>query len=184
MNDFMHWLLFSSPTYVRDKNYKVLHFDCLFSQYFTEWSIPKERGGIFIKKLRERILSQGLSVHGPIEIRFVKGDNFYLSPYYKQDSMVVNIVMFRPYGKNPPDHDQYFKMFEDLAISFGGRPHWAKKHTMSPDFFKSAYPKFDEFLAIRQKLDPFNMFVNHYVERHILGSAPIKGGYLDHIIST
>ena len=24
MNDFMHWLLFSSPTYVRDKNYKVM----------------------------------------------------------------------------------------------------------------------------------------------------------------
>ena len=55
---------------------------------------------------------------------------------------------------------------------------------MSPDFFKSAYPKFDEFLAIRQKLDPFNMFVNHYVERHILGSTPIKGGYLDDTIST
>lgn len=179
LNRFLRWLLFRSPTYVRDKNYKVLHFDCLFSQYVTEWAIPKECGGIFIKKLRDKIVTEGLKVHSPIEIRFVKGDNFYLSPYYKQDSMTVNIVMFRPFGKNPPDHDKYFKMFEELAMSFGGRPHWAKKHTMNPEFFQSVYPKFGDFLAIRQKLDSSNLFVNDYVERHILGSAPIKSGYLD-----
>ena len=50
-----------------------------------------------------------------------------------------------------------------------GRPHWGKVHTRQADGLAPLYPRFDEFLAMRERLDPDRVFTNGYLRR-VLGS--------------
>lgn len=56
-------------------------------------------------------------------------------------------------------------------ISLEGRPHWGKIHYQSTNHFRKLYPKWDEFLTIRNSLDPKYMFINDYLERIFFDEA-------------
>jgi L-gulonolactone oxidase len=62
-------------------NNEVFNFDCLFKQYVCEWCLPIEMAETAIKKMRHVVDNEN-STHFPIEIRFSKGDNIWLSPCY------------------------------------------------------------------------------------------------------
>jgi FAD/FMN-containing dehydrogenase len=50
-----------------------------------------------------------------------------------------------------------------VAISLhqnAGRPHWGKKHTLRAAELKPLYPKWDDFLACRRRVDPDGVFLN------------------------
>jgi FAD/FMN-containing dehydrogenase len=49
-----------------------------------------------------------------------------------------------------------------------GRPHWGKLHTRTAADLAPAYPRFGEFLALRDRLDPDRVFANAYLRR-VLG---------------
>jgi FAD/FMN-containing dehydrogenase len=63
------------------------------------------------------------------------------------------------------DNKRYFEDLEDLFVDFGGRPHWGKIHTRDAAFFRSAYPKFDDFLQVRAKHDPSGVFLNDHLKK-------------------
>ena len=50
----------------------------------------------------------------------------------------------------------------------GGRT-GGKMHTRDAESLRQTYPKFDEFLAIRNRLDPDRVFANPYLDR-VLGA--------------
>ncbi len=50
----------------------------------------------------------------------------------------------------------------------GGRPHWGKLHTRDAAYLSEAYPRFAEFTALRDRLDPDRLFANDYLRR-VLG---------------
>ncbi len=49
-----------------------------------------------------------------------------------------------------------------------GRPHWGKLHTRDAAYLADAYPRFGEFTAVRERLDPERRFANAYLRR-VLG---------------
>ena len=51
---------------------------------------------------------------------------------------------------------------------FGGRPHWGKMHFQDAASLTRLYPRFGDFLAVRDRLDPDRVFTNSYLER-VLG---------------
>lgn len=118
--------------------------------------------------------------HFPIEVRFVKKDDIYLSPAFGRNSTFINIIMYRPYGKDVP-FEKYWNKYEEIMKAAGGRPHWAKvriqlvfsdfnficfqAHRETAKDFIKMYPRFEEWKAIRKRLDPDNMFMNLYLER-------------------
>jgi len=53
-------------------------------------------------------------------------------------------------------------------LDHDGRPHWGKLHTRDADWFREAYPRFGDFLAVRDRLDPERRFANAYL-RQVLG---------------
>lgn len=59
----------------------------------------------------------------------------------------------------------YFDAMEEVFQHHGGRPHWGKMHNMTSDKLRTAYPKFNDFLSVRSKLDPDEMLVNGYLRR-------------------
>ena len=111
----MFWATQSKPIERVDDSVKVFNFDCLFSQYVNEWSIPWSRTAEALRALDHFIESGSvkdnkeqdksattkakkeapLNVHFPIEIRFVKKDDVWLSPAYGVDSCYIGIIMYR-----------------------------------------------------------------------------------------
>ena len=152
--------------------------DCLFSQWVDEWAIPIQKGpetllelDKFFHKDSSCIIpfsSQDVYVHSPIEIRAVKSDNnTFLSQSYGRDAVYIGAIMYRPFHLNT-EHEEYFKAYEWLMNKFEGRPHWAKKHFLSKEELRQKYPKFDQWLKNRQRLDPDGMFLSDYLKRHVV----------------
>jgi len=109
---------------------------------------------------------QKVAAHFPIEVRFVKKDDLLLSPAHGHDVCFIGIIIYRPFGRDI-SKEKYWKGFEEIMYSLGGRPHWAKFFSLTPDQLKKVYPKFDDFMKIRAELDPTGMFANDYTNRHL-----------------
>jgi FAD/FMN-containing dehydrogenase len=60
---------------------------------------------------------------------------------------------------------QYFTAAERIFTAYDGRPHWGKLHTRNADYFAETYPRFGEFTALRDRLDPDRRFGNPSLRR-------------------
>ncbi|CAG8621907.1 9360_t:CDS:2, partial [Acaulospora colombiana] len=165
-------LSFSKPAHVIDTSYKVFNFDCMFPQYVNEWSIPLDKTEVAMRKLYKWVDGSGLSMHFPVEVRFVDQDDVWLSPAYGRRRI---LLFFRPYHQ-PVPYKKYWAAFEEIMKSCDGRPHWAKGHSMSVSELSKSYPKFDSFIDIQKQLDPSGIFLNPYLNRHLFG---LKGENYD-----
>jgi len=90
-----------------------------------------------------------------------------------QTSPSLLISLSRPYGFNVP-YRRFFEGYEAILSRYRGRPHWAKAHHLRPDALRVLYPRFDDFKRVLDDVDPYGMFRNEYIQRHILGK-PIDG---------
>lgn len=124
-----------------------------------EYNIPMEHFKECMTKFKQMIEEKEYYVFFPCECRFVKGDDIWLSPAYQRDSAYIAVHVF---SKTP--HDPYFSEMEELFMSYGGRPHWGKMHTRKADYLAQNYEKWDDFLALRQKLDPTKLFLNPHLD--------------------
>jgi L-gulonolactone oxidase len=62
----------------------------------------------------------------------------------------------------------YFEAVEEIMASYGGRPHWGKRHYQSAATLRPRYPAWERFQAVRDRLDPERKFENDYLRR-VLG---------------
>eukprot|EP01101_Sappina_pedata_P013271 TRINITY_DN9543_c0_g1_i1.p1 TRINITY_DN9543_c0_g1~~TRINITY_DN9543_c0_g1_i1.p1 ORF type:complete len:573 (+),score=123.46 TRINITY_DN9543_c0_g1_i1:11-1729(+) len=103
----------------------------------------------------------------PAEISFVKMDHYWISPFYKRDSVGIN---FNAFGRSA--HLKLIaitkKLLIPLADEFEGRPHWGKIMAHPPKKFSSMYPKWEEFLEAHAHMDPDHTYSNEWIAR-ILG---------------
>jgi FAD/FMN-containing dehydrogenase len=94
----------------------------------------------------------------PIEVRYIKGDDIWLSPFYQRDT--CSIAVHRYFEE---DFTPYFKTIEPIFRKYQGRPHWGKLNTLGREELRSLYPRWDEFAAVRRELDPQGRFLNPYL---------------------
>jgi L-gulono-1,4-lactone dehydrogenase len=129
-----------------------------------EYGLPRAAVGEAFAELRRIIDRLPIRIALPVEVRFTAADDIWLSHGYGRDNAYIAIHQFigMPY-------EPYFKAFEAACSALGGRPHWGKMHYRDASSLRSAYPRFDDFLAVRDKVDPNRVFANDYT-RQILGS--------------
>ncbi|KAK6184200.1 hypothetical protein SNE40_006714 [Patella caerulea] len=165
LNRLFYNLLYSHKKEKVDRCDQIFNFNCLFKQYVTEWSIPRDKTAPVLTEIKDWILKNKFPAHFPIEVRFVKGDGIYLSPAYGwKDTCYINIIMYTPFNKIVP-REKYWEAFEKVMSDYGGRPHWAKDHKYGREEFTKLYPQFETFCKIRERLDPNGMFLNSNLER-------------------
>ena len=85
----------------------------------------------------------------PVEVRVAAADDIWLSTAYGRDSAYVAI---HQYAGLP--YQDYFRLFESIAAGGGGRPHWGKMHTRDAAYLGGVYPRFADFLRVRDETDP------------------------------
>ena len=168
VNRFFFWLLFSRRRELCDRSDRVFNIDCLFQQYVDEWSIPREHTAEALRALERMVVDRGWKVHFPVEVRFVQGDDIPLSTCYGRDSCFIGVIMYRPFGFDPQDVQEYLMAFEKVMARLGGRPHWAKSFHFRRADFEKCYPRFAEFERVREQLDPEGLFDNDF-SRNVFG---------------
>jgi L-gulonolactone oxidase len=146
-----------------DASYKVFASERHIKFTEMEYAVPRERGRELIEGVLEITTRPELHVAWPIEVRFVKGDDAFLSPSHEQDTCYVAVHQDRQLAWEP-----YFRRVESLARELGGRPHWGKRHFRTAADLAPAYPRWDDFAAERKRLDPTGAFANAYTDR-VLG---------------
>jgi FAD-linked oxidoreductase len=126
--------------------------------YEMEYSIPYEAFKE-VKKECVRIFAQKkFPMHFPTENRFTKGDDIYLSLAHERKSAYIAFHAYKG-----TDYRDYFKTMEEICVAHEGRPHWGKIHTKTAAYFEKVYPKWNDFLKIREQMDPDQIFVSEYM---------------------
>jgi len=123
-----------------------------------EYSVPAERMKVVLEEIRDAVDHDQFAVHFPIECRYVRGDDLWLSPANGRDSAYIAVHMYRGMA-----YKEYFAKVEEICRRHGGRPHWGKMHTMQAEQFRMVYPKWEAFMDLREQLDPEGMFLNPYL---------------------
>lgn len=124
-----------------------------------EYNIPLEAYEEVMKEAVKCIEKNNFPVHFPIENRFVKKDDIYMSPAYGRDSAYIACHV---YYKKP--YLDYFEALEDIFKAYDGRPHWGKIHTLAAKDLKQRYPHFEDFLKHRNEQDPRQIFLSPYLK--------------------
>lgn len=124
-----------------------------------EYNIPAEAYQDVMSEIVKICNSGVFDVHFPIESRWVKGDDIYMSPAYGRDSAYIACHVY--YKK---DSKKYFEKLESIFQAYGGRPHWGKLNSISKNIISEIYPEFKTFQKYRKEHDPENMFMSTYME--------------------
>jgi FAD/FMN-containing dehydrogenase len=103
------------------------------------------------------------AVSFPLEIRFVRGDESWLSPAYGEDTCQIGA-----YSTEGPDCSSYFNAFWQVMRALRARPHWGKELDHTAAELGPLYPAFDRFLGLRDQLDPDRVFGGEF-HRGVLG---------------
>jgi L-gulono-1,4-lactone dehydrogenase len=143
-----------------DASYKVFcsNRDVRFKE--SEYAVPRAAVTDVIRELRSWIDRNGERIPFPIEVRVAAPDDIWLSTAYRRETAYVAIHQYHPLP-----HERYFGAFERIATEAGGRPHWGKMHTLGVEELRARYPRYDDFLAVRDRLDPVRVFANAYTSQ-------------------
>lgn len=102
------------------------------------------------------------------ELYAAKKSPFWMSPSYGTDVFRVDVFWFALNAGAPTD--SFYPPFWEILKPFAFRPHWGKfLPAASAEWrahYRACFPKFDDFLALRAKLDPDQVFVSDYWRRH------------------
>jgi L-gulonolactone oxidase len=135
--------------------------------YEMEYGIPREAIPEALNRVRTLVDEAGIQLSFPVEVRVVAPDDIPLSTAHGRPTGYIAVHVYRgtPY-------DAYFQGVERIMDSYGGRPHWGKMHFQRAETLAPRYPRWDEFQALRARIDPEGRFTNQYLDR-VLG--PIGG---------
>ena len=129
----------------------------------SEWAFPRASLADVLLELRQWVDSHDERISFPVECRVAAADDVWLSTAYERESCYIAV---HKYHRQP--RGAYFDAFEAIAVNHGGRPHWGKIHTRDAAYLRGVYPRFDDFLAVRDRVDPERRFANPYLDR-VLG---------------
>jgi L-gulono-1,4-lactone dehydrogenase len=124
-----------------------------------EYAIPREHLGQALRETRDVVERSGWKISFPVEVRVTPPSTAWLSTAYGRDSAYIACHIYRP----TPNPD-YFAAVEEIMTRLGGRPHWGKLHTRDASYLATVYPRFADFTALRDRLDPDRLFANSYLD--------------------
>ncbi|MCP9956949.1 FAD-binding protein [Streptomyces sudanensis] len=128
-----------------------------------EYALPREAAVDALRELKAMVDRSPLRVSFPVEVRTAPADDIALSTASGRDTAYIAVHVYR----GTPCR-AYFTAAERIMTAHGGRPHWGKLHTRDAAYLSEAYPRFGEFTAVRDRLDPDRLFGNPYLRR-VLG---------------
>lgn len=142
-----------------DTSYKIFTAVRTVKFLEMEYAIPREHLAQALRETRDLIERSDWRITFPVEVRVTPSSNAWLSTAYGRSSAYIACHVYRQ-SPNPG----YFAGVEEIMTRLGGRPHWGKLHTRDAAYLATVYPRFGDFVALRDQLDPDRLFTNAYLE--------------------
>lgn len=143
-----------------EKSYKVYVVPEPPKHRETEWAFDVKDAKKLLKEYQQIFTeNRPFSFNFIQEIRFTKGDDFWLSECYKRDTIWIGA--YNHHCKQWPAILDYFEAF---AKKHNGRPHYGKEFMVRKEYLEQQYPKYADFIALRKQLDPTNKFGNKLID--------------------
>ena len=152
-----------SPRVYSDASYRVFTSPRRVVFREMEYAVPRHTVTDVLLAIDRWVNRSGERIAFPVEVRFTPADDIWLSTAYQRQSAYVAV---HQYHRLP--HERYFRAVAGIADAVGGRPHWGKLHWLDAAALRERYPRFDDFRAVRDRLDPHGTFRNPYLDR-VLG---------------
>jgi FAD/FMN-containing dehydrogenase len=123
-----------------------------------EYAVPYAKGPETIRAIVSEIRKKRINTGFPIEYRTVAPDDAWMSPFYDRPSATIAVHQY-----HRVDTSRLFDSCESIFRSVEGRPHWGKRHTRTRDELAKLYLRFEDFRAVRARLDPEGKFMNAHL---------------------
>jgi L-gulonolactone oxidase len=128
-----------------------------------EYALPRAAVPEVLGEIEAYLARSGEQIGFPVEVRFAAADDIWLSTAYGRETGYVAVHQY-----HRREYEPYFRAVEAIAQAAGGRPHWGKIHYRDAESLREVYPRFADFVAVRDRLDPDRRFGNDYLTR-VLG---------------
>ena len=135
-----------------------------------EFAVPQDAGPGCVRTLMKSIEDRNLPVAFPCETRIAPAESAWLHPQYGRTTTWVGAAIQAP----GLDIDAAWEDTQRAAAAAGGRPHWGKWHSLTAGELRGLYPRWDDFAALRGRLDPDGRFGSPAVDR-VLGPVETTG---------
>jgi FAD/FMN-containing dehydrogenase len=120
-----------------------------------EYFVPAEAGPACFREIRRRVLERHRKQVGwRVLYRLVARDEGFLSPVYGRDSVAISVHQNASLA-----YQEYFDDIEPILRAHDGRPHWGKKHSLHGAALAALYPRWNDFMTLRRRLDPRGVFL-------------------------
>ncbi|KQY26143.1 FAD-linked oxidoreductase [Caulobacter sp. Root487D2Y] len=123
-----------------------------------EYELPRAAGLPTLRAAIAHIRKRRLPITFPFEFRLAAGDDIWMSPFNAGPGASIS---FHQYAKMP--WRLVFAEMETVLRDGAGRPHWAKRHTLTTADVHRLYPRAGDFLKARQAWDPTGKFANTHL---------------------
>jgi len=147
---------------------RLPHFGAEFDPSFgqevqSEWLLDRRHAVDALDALR----TLGPRLDGDVlwstEVRTVAADENWLSGAYGRDTVGIHFT----WKKGRPELDGLIEAIEAILAPFAPRPHWGKLFRTQGHRIRAAYPRFEDFERLRERLDPRGAFRNRWLDRLI-----------------
>ncbi|MCW2512048.1 MAG: D-arabinono4-lactone oxidase [Mycobacterium sp.] len=128
-----------------------------------EYMVPAECGRDALEVVRTLMLTKHTDQISPVQVRWQKADEAYLSAQYQRDTMSLSVS-----GQVGTEYEPFLRELDHELQQFDARPHWGKVHYLTRDRVEALYPRYDDFQAIRRRFDPAGLFLNPHL-RELFG---------------
>jgi len=123
-----------------------------------EYELPRANGLPAIQAAIRWIRERRLPVAFPFEFRLTAGDDIWISPFNQGPGASISMHQYAPMAWR-----DLFAQGERIFQDHGGRPHWAKRHTLTRAQVDALYPMAERFRQVRREVDPEGKFLNPHL---------------------
>jgi FAD-linked oxidoreductase len=123
-----------------------------------EYEMPRHVGLETLDDIVGWIRRKRLPVSFPFEFRTVAPDDIWMSPMNNGPVAAISMHQFAKM--------RWTGLFAEAEAMFranGGRPHWAKRHTLTRSDVDTLYPKAEAYRTVRRAADPMGKFLNPHL---------------------
>ncbi|WP_243695435.1 D-arabinono-1,4-lactone oxidase [Agromyces protaetiae] len=147
------------PWFARLPHFRLEFTPSAGDELQSEYLVPRADAVAAIEAVR-RLAPRIAPLLLVTEVRTVRADDLWLSPAYGVDAVALHFT----WKLDEPAVRAFLPDLE-AALPSTARPHWGKVFTLPGDEVRRRYPRFDDFAALRARVDPDRRFVNPYLER-------------------
>lgn len=123
-----------------------------------EYELPREAALPALREAIDWIRKGELPVTFPFEFRWTAADDIWLSPFNRGPCAAISMHQFAPMP-----WAGLFAEAETIFRAAGGRPHWAKRHTLTREDVDALYPRAERFREVRRAHDPEGRWLNSHL---------------------